>query len=83
MKRMILLLFLIGFAGCISGENVLENPGIFQDSLYTDYKKTADVIEARYLNKEISYADYLQKKQELEDWYKKEADKRRSIIQGQ
>jgi hypothetical protein len=87
MKKFILFLCLTAIAGCALGQHrvadVLDNPGVFQDSLYTDYQQQADKIETRYLNKEISYADYVTKKQELEERYKKEADKRATIILGE
>lgn len=87
MKKWILLLCVIGILGCVYGQrhlgDVVENPGILQDSLYTDYKTTGDDLETRYLNKEISYADYMRMKQELEDRYKKEADRRNTIIAGE
>jgi len=86
MKKEMILFFVMGLFGCASGQfdirDHLNGPGILQDSLYRDYQQQEDAWESRYLSGEISYADYLHKKGEIENEYQKEADKRDMIIRG-
>lgn len=88
MKNMRLLLaVLLMFAGCSYGkqhvESMLDNPPrVFEDPLYVDYQQQLDALESRYLNQEISYAEYVEKKGDLEDQYTQEADRRQEIVEG-
>ncbi|MEW5894235.1 MAG: hypothetical protein AB1650_00510 [Candidatus Omnitrophota bacterium] len=86
MKKLLILLILSGLLGCSYGkehvELIFDNPGVLEDSLYAGYQKKLDEIERQYLRKEISYADYIRLKQELDDQYSAEQEKRTRIIEG-
>ena len=86
MKRVFVLLMVVGLIGCSYSqqrvEYVLDNPGVLEDSLYADYDAKTAGLESKYLNKEISYADYLEQKKGLEDQYTQEADRRGKIVGG-
>ena len=88
MKKMIIFILAVGLLGCSYGkqhvEYMLDNPpGVLADPLYEDYEAHLDALERQYLRKEISYADYVEQKQELEDQYARESNKRIAIIEGE
>ena len=58
-------------------------PSIIKDPHFADYQKKLDKLESQYLNKEISYADYVAKKEELDNVYTKEVQERDEIISGE
>ena len=88
MQKIIVVVCLAAWiAGCSYGkervELMLDNPPeILEDSLYTETQTRMEELESRYLNGEISYAQYLEKKTELENRYKQQADHRFGIIEG-
>lgn len=72
-------------AGCTyegkSLESYLEEPeSIIKDPHYGEYQAKLDALESQYLHKEISYAEYVGKKKELEDIYTKEVRDRNDVI---
>ncbi len=87
MNKAALVVVVMVFLGCSYGkqhvESMLDNPpAILEDSLYADIEASLEELEGRYLRQEISYAQYLEKKKELENRYKYEADRRSIIIEG-
>ncbi|HSV43891.1 MAG TPA: hypothetical protein VLJ10_04985 [Candidatus Bathyarchaeia archaeon] len=87
MKKRLAVFVCLLLVGCAYGkqhvESVLDNPPkILTDPQYTEYEKQVNEAESRYLNGEISYADYVAKKQSLEDRYTRQADKQRMIVEG-
>jgi len=87
MKKMAAVLVCLVLAGCSYGkqhvESVLDNPPeILTDPQYTEYQQQAGEAESQYLKGEISYADYVARKQALEDRYTRQADKQRMIVEG-
>lgn len=87
MKKVILLLIIVGLSGCSYGkqhvEFMLDNPpGVLEDSLYAGYEAQFEDLESQYLQKEISYAEYVEKKSDLEDRYTQEANRRAVIVEG-
>ena len=90
MKKIICALMVLGvcFCGCSIGkrqvEFMLDNPPkLLRDPHYENYKEHVDDLEGRYLRKEISYAQYTERRQVLEDRYTQEVDKRTAIVEGQ
>jgi len=74
-------------AGCSCGKDhvglMLDHPPeILADSLYQETQSELDELERRYLNQEIPYAEYLEKKAEWEDYYQQQTDHRAEIIDG-
>ena len=84
MKKMIVVLMALLVMGCADKLNsYLDDPGtIIQDPHYAEYQAQLDALEHRYLQKEISYAEYLDKKSQLEDTYTKEVNERTEVIYG-
>ena len=87
MRKFLLLLVCFVFLGCTyDGEGFktyLEDPRAFiEDPHYKHYKENRDSLESEYLSEEISYADYMQEMQELDNAYTVEVERRRSIIES-
>lgn len=86
MKRNILFfLMIIGLMGCSVGqeklETYLENPEtILKDPHFAEYQANMDALESEYLAKKITYAEYLERKKELDEKYTKEVKDRNEII---
>ena len=51
-----------------------------QDAHFADYQEKLDALESDYLKKKITYADYLQKKKEIDEKYNKEVQERRNVV---
>jgi len=63
MKKSLILLSALVLFGCSYGQGYLENPKSFiRDPHFTAYKKSRDQLESTYLRKEITYAEYIEKK---------------------
>ncbi|MCR4337357.1 MAG: hypothetical protein NUV91_06080 [Candidatus Omnitrophica bacterium] len=68
------------FAGC---ETLLNEPGsLLTDPQFTEYDQKMKEAESSYLKKEITYAEYLEKKKELDQDYNEEANKRKQVIEN-
>jgi hypothetical protein len=85
MKRAVALVLVCIAAGCAyQGKTIgeyLEDPKtIIQDPHYMEYRSKRDQIEADYLNKKITYSDYLNAIKELDQNYTKEVYERNEII---
>ncbi len=86
MKRIFLfLLILTGLTGCSVGqeklETYLDNPETFiKDPHFAEYQANMDALESEYLAKKITYAEYIERKKELEDQYTKEVEERNEIL---
>ena len=90
MSKKMLLLFLVSvLAGCTyAGERELsdyikEPSTIVRDPHFGNYKEKLDALEKQYLEKEITYAQYLEQKTALDDQYNKEVSERNQKIMGQ
>lgn len=79
MKRYAMVVALIFIVGCTAAEPV-EN--IIRDKEFTSYRETLDQLESDYLQKKISYADYLEKKKNVENNYQQQIDSRRELIRN-
>ena len=80
--KWIALSFLFFLTGCAIYE---EEPikSIVADPHFSKYQEEMDTLESSYLGKEISYADYLAKKKELDEKYNKEVKEREDILHDQ
>lgn len=86
MKKVLLTIVVVLIAGCsYEGEKnirgYLEEPQyLIKDPHYASHKEQLDAVESRYLNKEISYAEYLAEKKELEGKYDREVQERNEKV---
>ena len=81
MKKSLVLLCALMIFGCSYGQEYLENPKSFiRDPHFTEYKKNRDDLERSYLRKEITYAEYIEQKDKMDEKYSKEVQERNSKI---
>ena len=84
MKKSLLVLCMIVIFGCSYGQNYLKNPSSFiRDPHFTEYKNNRDDLESSYLSKEITYAEYIEQKDKIDEKYSKEVQERNSKIISQ
>ena len=83
-KKSLLLFCALALFGCSYGQNYLENPETFiRDPHFTDYKEKRDDLERQYLRKEITYVEYIEKKDRLDGTYDREVQERTNKIMSQ
>ena len=88
-KKMLLLFLASALVGCTyAGERTLEDylhdPKTWvQDPHFADYKEKRDELESQYLQKKISYAQYLEQRTALDDKYAQEVQERNEKIMGE
>jgi phage shock protein A len=87
MKRFFAVIFILVVGGCSYGsekiKGYMEDPKtILEDPLSVGHQQAMDDLESTYLQKKITYAEYLQKKKQLEDDYQKQAQGRQDIIEN-
>ncbi|HLF18290.1 MAG TPA: hypothetical protein VI749_05265 [Candidatus Omnitrophota bacterium] len=85
MKKALFVSLTLLLAGCAyEGQTLkdyLEDPrAIIQDPHFTDYKQQRDDLEGQYLRKEITYAEYVERMDELDNDYTKEVQERDAIL---
>ena len=81
MKKSLLLLSVLVLFGCTYGQDYLDNPTSFiRDPHFTEYKNSRDDLESSYLRKEITYAEYIEQKNKVDEQYSKEVQERNSKI---
>jgi len=81
MKKSLLLLSTLVLFGCSYGQDYLKNPSSFiRDPHFTDYKSNRDDLESAYLSKEITYAEYIEQKNKIDEQYSKEVQERNSKV---
>ena len=80
MKRYLWVVGLFFIIGCTASEPVQN---IIRDKEFASYSETLDQLESDYLQKKISYADYLEKKKNVENNYQQQIDSRRELIRNQ
>ena len=84
MKKSLLLLCMFVLFGCSYGQDYLKNPTSFiRDPHFTEYKNTRDDLESSYLSKEITYAEYIEQKDKIDEKYSKEVQERNAKISSQ
>ncbi len=79
MKKIIGFSLILFLAGCSSYE-VEKVESFVKDPHYAQHQQALDEIEHQYLQKQISYIDYQEKKKELEENYDKEVKMREEKI---
>lgn len=67
MKRITALCLMLLIFGCSYGTHEIKT--LVTDQQYVDYKGKLDSVEKSYLNGEITYAQYLNKKAQIQDDY--------------
>lgn len=87
-KPVMFIALLLLCAGCTYegrklSEYIEEPQAIIKDPQFETYQEKRDALESRYLRKEITYADYVEKTEELDTSYSKEVQKRDEIIAPQ
>ena len=83
MKKVIGLMAVLFLTGCgLEMQNKIETlmKDPLKDQHYAQHQQALDDLEHEYLQKQISYTDYEQKKKELEDTYEKEVKMREEKI---
>ena len=79
MNKMIVGFVFLLAAGC----SYLYDPKtILQDPHYAAYQEKLETLESAYLNNEMTYAEYLEKKKDIDDMYGKEVRDRAAAIEG-
>jgi len=79
MKRFIFLLCVLCACGCTTEAKVSN---IIRDPHFTEYKQDMDQLERDYLQKKITYADYLEQKKQVEEGYEKGVSFRREVVEN-
>lgn len=87
MKRLGIVLAFVFLAGCqYSSERIktyIDDPKtILEDPLSVEHQEAIDALERDYLQKKITYADYLDGKRQLEEDYSRGVQGRRDIIES-
>jgi len=85
MKKLPLMIMIALLAGCTyegtTLRDVFEDPrSLIKDSHFTDYKEKRDALESQYLSKEITYVEYVEKMNELDNKYSGEVKERNDKI---
>ncbi len=81
------VLIVVASSGCQYGQagvgSLVENPpAILIDPSSKESQTRLDRVERRYLRGEITYAEYVDEKQEIERDYAREVSRREAIIEG-
>jgi len=80
-KKSLALIIVLTIFGCSYGQNYLENPELLiRDPHFAEYKDNRDDLESQYLRKEITYADYIEQRDQLDNIYDKEVKERNAKV---
>ena len=78
-RGIIVYLLFISLMGC----QYLEDPkSFFRDPHFTAYQEKRDALEREYLQKKISYDEYYNRRNELDEQYSKEVQEREDKIKS-
>jgi len=81
MKKSLVLICVLMLFGCTYGQEYLERSDTFiRDPHFTKYKQNRDSLESSYLQKEITYAEYIEQRDKMDEQYSKEVQERTSVI---
>jgi hypothetical protein len=82
MKKQWLLVCVIFLAGCAESlETYVNDPSeIIRDPHFKQYEQSLAALESDYLNKKITYAEYVEKKKEIDDQYTQEVEERNDVL---
>jgi len=86
MKFFILILSCLLVSACSYGEQriqkVMDDPiELLKDPLTVEHKQAMTDLEQAYLNEDITYAEYLEQKKQLEEDYTRQVQKREAWIE--
>ena len=79
MNKGILLLLVLVFLGCSSSPTE-QFKTLVSDPHYAQYKQKLDDLEHQQLSGAIGYAEYLERKKQIDEDYTKEVQERENII---
>ncbi len=84
-KKLLLLFVAIALIGCAyEGQELktyIKNPRWFiKDPHFANYKDKRNALESSYLNKELTYAEYVEEMNGLDETYAKEVQERDAKI---
>lgn len=81
MKKSLLLILVLTMLGCSYGQDYLENPDTFiRDPHFAEYQRRRDHLEKIYLHKDITYAQYVEQKNQIDETYAREVQERNNKI---
>ena len=88
MNKYVCLGLIVFLLGCSSGQEkiqkLLDEPQyLIKDQEYEQYTQALAALESEYLEKKITYADYLERKKELDDDYSKKITQRETKLHQQ
>jgi len=78
MKKMLLVVFCGVLVGCSYGmRDYIDNPStLLRDPLTYAHRQELNELERAYLRKEMTYAEYLEQKKQLEEDYDRKVQNR-------
>jgi len=78
MKKIFILVLCVALFGCsYTMKDYIENPTtILRDPLSYEHREDLNKLERAYLRKEMTYAQYLEKKKQLEEDYNRDVQNR-------
>ena len=84
MKNIFIVLALLFLAGCAERlESLMDDPGtILQDPGFANYQQKLDDLEKLYLDKKITYAEYLERKKKIDDDYAQETQEQKNSLEN-
>ncbi|MDP2653010.1 MAG: hypothetical protein Q8Q08_03155 [Candidatus Omnitrophota bacterium] len=87
MRYLMLTVVLLAAAGCASGterlQTIMDDPSaILADPDFAQYQEQSDALESRYLRKDITYAEYLERKKQLDEQYAGHVQKQRETVEN-
>ena len=85
MRKYVILGLCVLMLGCSTGQDTLETyvsepEFLIRDPHFNKYKSERDELERQYIHKDITYAEYLEQKKELDDEYAREVQRRENIL---
>lgn len=80
MNRFVICAGLLFIVGCSSQGTIKD---IIRDQQFSGYKVELEQLEKDYLQKKISYAEYLDKKKHVEEQYQRKIDTREQLLRNQ
>jgi hypothetical protein len=83
MKNIFIILALLFLTGCAEKfQSLVDDPGtILQDPDFTNYQQRLDSVEKEYLDKKITYAEYLERKNKIEEDYARQTKEQKQSLE--
>jgi hypothetical protein len=80
-RKSLLLVCALTLFGCSYGQDYLENPDTFiRDPHFAGYQKKRDNLEKSYLRRDITYAQYMEERNQIDETYAQEVQERDNKI---